>query len=66
MTVTAPKIRTAFPWFVLASTLFTPPPTSAHPMGMVSINHYAGIELQPDSVQVKYLLDFAEIPSIPS
>ncbi len=33
-------------------------------MGMVSINHYAGIELRPDSVQVKYLLDFAEIPSI--
>ena len=36
----------------------------AHPMGNASINHYAGLELGPRSVRVKYLLDFAEIPSV--
>jgi hypothetical protein len=35
----------------------------AHPMGNVSISHYAGIEIRPDSIEVKFLLDFAEIPS---
>jgi hypothetical protein len=37
----------------------------AHPMGNVSISHYAGIEIRPDSIEVKFLLDFAEIPSVP-
>lgn len=36
---------------------------AAHPMGNVSVSHYAGIEVARDSVRVKYLLDFAEIPS---
>lgn len=36
----------------------------AHPMGNFSISHYAGLEISPDSVRVKYLLDFAEIPSV--
>jgi hypothetical protein len=35
----------------------------AHPMGNVSISHYAGIEIRPDSIEVKFLLDFAEVPS---
>ncbi len=39
-------------------------PASAHPMGNVSISHYAGIEIGPTEVDVKYLLDFAEIPSV--
>jgi len=34
-----------------------------HPMGNVSVSHYAGIELTREGVRVKYLLDFAEIPS---
>jgi hypothetical protein len=37
--------------------------SGAHPMGNTSISHYAGIEALRDSVRVKYLLDFAEIPS---
>jgi ABC-type nickel/cobalt efflux system permease component RcnA len=36
----------------------------AHPMGNFSISHYAGIEIAPDSIRVKYLLDFAEIPAV--
>ncbi len=38
-------------------------PVRAHPMGNISVSHYAGIELRADSVLVKYLLDYAEIPS---
>ena len=36
----------------------------AHPMGNVSISHYAGIDISPDTTRVKYLLDFAEVPSV--
>lgn len=34
-----------------------------HPMGNVSISHYAGLEPGGDGLTVKYLLDFAEIPA---
>ena len=37
---------------------------SAHPMGNISVSHYAGIEIESDGVRVKYLLDFAEIPAV--
>ncbi|MEZ5066548.1 MAG: hypothetical protein R3B81_17600 [bacterium] len=37
----------------------------AHPMGNVSISHYAGIEISPAEVRVKYLLDYAEMPAAP-
>ncbi|MCA9753951.1 MAG: hypothetical protein KC591_17260 [Gemmatimonadetes bacterium] len=37
----------------------------AHPMGNVSISHYAGLEISPAEVRVKYLLDYAEIPAEP-
>lgn len=49
---------------LLAAGLLLPAAAAAHPMGNVSISHYAGIELSPDSVLVKYLLDFAEVPSV--
>jgi len=48
---------------ILAVTLAAPG-THAHPMGNVSVSHYAGIELRPEGVLVKFLLDFAEIPSV--
>ena len=35
----------------------------AHPMGNFSINHYAGIRLERDAVQVLYIIDQAEIPT---
>ncbi|MGQ0721460.1 MAG: nickel/cobalt transporter [Candidatus Eiseniibacteriota bacterium] len=38
--------------------------SGAHPMGNFSISHYAGIEIAPDTIRVKYLLDFAEIPAV--
>lgn len=33
-------------------------------MGNISVSHYAGLEMNPEGVVVKFLLDFAEIPSV--
>ena len=34
-----------------------------HPMGNFSISHYAGIQVGADSVELRYLIDMAEIPT---
>ena len=36
---------------------------AAHPLGNFSISHYAGIEIQTDAIQVRYIVDMAEIPT---
>ena len=38
-------------------------PASAHPMGNFSINHYARFEAQSGALKLRYILDFAEIPT---
>ena len=38
-------------------------PANAHPMGNFSINHYARFEAKPDQLALRYILDFAEIPT---
>ena len=35
----------------------------AHPMGNFSISHYAGIHVERDAVEVRYIIDMAEIPT---
>ena len=35
----------------------------AHPMGNFSINHYAGIRVERDTIEILYLIDRAEIPT---
>ncbi|MFQ3612269.1 MAG: sulfite exporter TauE/SafE family protein [Cyanobacteriota bacterium] len=35
----------------------------AHPLGNFTINHYAGLELNPDGIHIDYVLDMAEIPA---
>lgn len=35
----------------------------AHPMGNFSINHYAGISVEQGFIEVRYLIDMAEIPT---
>lgn len=35
----------------------------AHPMGNFSINHYAGIRVGRDSIEIRYIIDLAEIPT---
>jgi ABC-type nickel/cobalt efflux system permease component RcnA len=36
---------------------------AAHPMGNFSINHYAAIAVAPAGVELRYLIDMAEIPT---
>jgi ABC-type nickel/cobalt efflux system permease component RcnA len=38
-------------------------PAGAHPLGNFSISHYAGIEIQADAIQIRYVIDMAEIPT---
>src|SRR6266568_4784958 len=47
----------------LLMTIMTAIPCLGHPMGNFSINHYAGITIERDFVEVHYLLDIAEIPT---
>ena len=35
----------------------------AHPMGNFSISHYSGIRIGKDTIEIKYILDLAEIPT---
>lgn len=48
---------------LFATVLLAVVPAIAHPMGNFSINHYAKITVNRMSVQILYLLDFAEIPT---
>jgi len=36
---------------------------SAHPLGNFSINHYGGIRIEAERVELRYLIDMAEIPA---
>jgi high-affinity nickel-transport protein len=35
----------------------------AHPMGNFSINHYSKVTVKPGSIEIRYLIDMAEIPT---
>src|SRR5215471_21052562 len=35
----------------------------AHPLGNFSISHYTGIQIVQDSIELRYVLDMAEIPT---
>ena len=35
----------------------------AHPMGNFSINHYSRLTLEPDRIELRYIIDLAEIPA---
>lgn len=39
-------------------------PAAAHPMGNFSISHYTRLEAQPRRIALRYVLDFAEIPTV--
>ena len=40
------------------------PGASAHPLGNLTTNTYAGIVVAPDSVGITYVLDLAELPTV--
>jgi ABC-type nickel/cobalt efflux system permease component RcnA len=39
-------------------------PAGAHPLGNVSVNHYAGLVVGRDSTSIDYVLDLAELPTV--
>src|SRR3954452_3094759 len=43
--------------------LALPAAASAHPLGNFSVNHLARVSVAPDRVDVRYILDEAEIPT---
>ena len=47
----------------LVGALLAAGPAFAHPLGNFSISHYAGIRIDPDVVELRYLIDMAEIPT---
>src|SRR3954447_4560092 len=48
---------------VAALALVAPAAAQAHPLGNFSVNHLAEISVSADRVDVRYLLDVAEIPT---
>lgn len=47
----------------VAALLLTPALVAAHPLGNFTINHYAGIRIEPDRVLLDVVIDQAEIPA---
>jgi ABC-type nickel/cobalt efflux system permease component RcnA len=43
--------------------LVAPLPGSTHPLGNFSISHYTAIHLEADAVELRYVIDMAEIPT---
>jgi high-affinity nickel-transport protein len=56
-------VRATNPLALIVVLLVSATTAVAHPMGNFSINHYAKITIDATSVQILYLLDFAEIPT---
>lgn len=49
--------------FALVATLVAPGLVAAHPLGNFTINHYAGIRVEPDRILLDVVIDQAEIPA---
>ena len=43
--------------------LCVPRPGPAHPLGNFSVSHYAGIRVEQGAIELRYLIDMAEIPT---
>ena len=39
-------------------------PAAAHPLGNFTVNHYSRVTVRGDAIQIRYVLDLAEIPSV--
>ena len=55
--------RAKFGALTLLLNLLATVPAAAHPMGNFSINHYARISVNNGEVELRYVLDLAEIPT---
>src|SRR5712691_8731993 len=48
---------------MLAAVVAAPRPSLAHPLGNFSISHYGAIQVEEDVIELRYLIDMAEIPT---
>ena len=55
--------RSALLLFMAGFVLLAPRPVVAHPMGNFSISHFAGFRIEAGAVDIRYILDMAEIPT---
>lgn len=44
--------------------LISAPAVRAHPLGNFTVNQYSRLEIAPESVRVRYVIDMAEIPTV--
>lgn len=51
------------PLLAVAAALLAPAAALAHPLGNFTINHYAGIRVEPAGVHLDVVIDMAEIPT---
>ena len=49
--------------FLWMSALLLSPRVMAHPMGNFSINHYAALRIDEQQIELRYVIDMAEIPT---
>ena len=56
-------IRLAIAFLTLAAGLLLPASAAAHPLGNFTINHYAGLTIARDRVDLEVVIDMAEIPA---
>ena len=49
---------------LVAAVLAAPTAAHAHPLGNFSVNHLSTVRISDDRIEVRYLLDQAEIPTI--
>jgi ABC-type nickel/cobalt efflux system permease component RcnA len=56
--------RTDWLVIVVAACLGAPTAASAHPMGNFAICHYTHLRAERDVIRIRYILDFAELPTL--
>ena len=55
--------RLTFYFLAAIGIMLMPVAVHAHPMGNFSVNHYAKITIENGAIEVRYLIDMAEIPT---
>src|SRR5688500_412393 len=59
----ARRLIVAITFAALCGALQPAPPALAHPLGNFTVNRYSRLELSPERLRVRYVLDLAEIPT---
>src|SRR5262249_42479032 len=58
-----PAMGKTFGALLALAFLVAAPVAEAHPMGNFSISRYSGLTVEPESIELRYLVDMAEIPT---